>query len=999
MKLKKNPYLASCLLAVALACSASAADLTWNNGASTGNWNTTDANWSGASWTAGDNAFFNSPTGTINLTQAISAGNLTFGTSGGSGVNNTGSFAGSALTLSGNLTAIANGNNGPGGPTLSFSNNVSVAGDVSIGRRVLEVTSGTFTANRILSADSWGRLLISGGTVTATNGIDDSINGGNTLSVVLSGGSLYTPYIRTTSAGNIGPLPNDGVVLSGGTLYATANSNDFIQTYSFAGNRNDIGVGTGGANINTNGFDITITKTMINYGGAGTLSKSGSGALTLTAANTFTGNTLVSAGKIVLGNASALQNSAYDTASINGGLDLNGNASITLGGLTGSANLSSSLITGYGNVTGLTLNPQSGSTNTYSGIISNGSGALTLTKGGAGTQVLSGNNTYSGVTVLSGGILSATSIADNGVSSSIGVGTGDTVNENIGLLFRGGTLQYSGSTAQSTNRQIRLSTTGGGGTIDASGSDPSATLTFTAPTSINFFEGPGNRTLTLAGSNTGTNTFATAIGQAGGVTSVVKSGGGRWMLTGTSNYSGVTTLAGGTLNAATIADNGTASSLGVGTGDTNNENIGLLFRGGTLQYTGSTAQSTNRQIRLFTSGGSIDASGSNVNATLSFTHSAANTNFFDSPGTRTLTLTGSNTGNNSFAIRLEDQGSNVTSLVKSGAGKWVLSGASTYGGQTDITAGMLVAASSTALGVGGHNGATMSWIRDGATLGLQGGISLNEHFHVWGAGVDGLGAIRNISGNNALTNAPVDSPGYALRSNTTIGVDADTLTISGFYNGDGGSYGITKTGQGSLTLSGNNTYTGATNVTGGTLVVNGTISSSSLTTVASGATLGGSGTVGALTISTGGSINPGNSPGILNVNGAYNQAGTLIAEITGTTPGTGHDQINVTGSVNLSGALTLDVTNAGTGYVLNSMIFLILNDGVDAVTGAFSNYAQGASVGNFGGFDWIITYQADSTTSSFTGGNDVALRAIPEASTALLGGLGALGLLRRRRNA
>ncbi|MEN9990618.1 MAG: hypothetical protein RLZZ224_320, partial [Verrucomicrobiota bacterium] len=86
-----------------------------------------------------------------------------------------------------------------------------------------------------------------------------------------------------------------------------------------------------------------------------------------------------------------------------------------------------------------------------------------------------------------------------------------------------------------------------------------------------------------------------------------------------------------------------------------------------------------------------------------------------------------------------------------------------------------------------------------------------------------------------------------------------------------------------------------------------------------------------------------------------------------------------------------------TGYVLNSMIFLILNDSDDAVTGTFSNYAQGANVGNFGGFDWVISYTANSTGPAFTGGNDVALMAIPEPSAALLGGLGALGLLRRRR--
>jgi hypothetical protein len=105
----------------------------------------------------------------------------------------------------------------------------------------------------------------------------------------------------------------------------------------------------------------------------------------------------------------------------------------------------------------------------------------------------------------------------------------------------------------------------------------------------------------------------------------------------------------------------------------------------------------------------------------------------------------------------------------------------------------------------------------------------------------------------------------------------------------------------------------------------------------------------------------------------------------------------VTGNVTLSGALS--ILGSGSGYALDSIIFLILNDDTEDINGMFSNYTEGATATSFGGFDWIITYQADSTTSSFTGGNDVALRAIPEASTALLGGLGALGLLRRRRNA
>lgn len=528
MKSRRNPFLCPSIAYVGLAFAAltQAADLTWDNGASTGNWNTSDANWNTSVWNSGtpDNAIFNADTGVITLTQAITAGNFTYGYSSSAGGNTTGSFSGSALTINGSLTAVAWENNGPGGPTLSFSNNVTVGGDLSIGRRVVEITGGTFTANRIISADSWGRLLITGGTVTATNGIDDSIlPSGNTMSVVLFGGSLYTPYIKTTTVGFTG-LPSDGVVLSGGTLYATANSSDFIQSHDPTGGpwgtRNNVGVGTGGANINTNGYNITITKQMQDYGGAGTLTKSGAGTLTLSTYNAYTGGTTVNQGTLELAGATGGWGHLRGAITVNSGATLaitggdgtgfgwnNAPTSLTING--GTFNAAGGSHVGFGAYMTVALNnggtisgsgqwngdgllgfsSSGNSTNTINGSwvlradnganhtfnVADGSAAVdlqvnadlsdqspevwwvpasNLVKTGAGTMVLSGNNSYNGSTIVSAGQL----IINGNVSTSVttvqggaalgGSGTvGAVTVQGNGVLALGnspGTLTFTG---------------------------------------------------------------------------------------------------------------------------------------------------------------------------------------------------------------------------------------------------------------------------------------------------------------------------------------------------------------------------------------------------------------------------------------------------------------------------------------------------------------------------------------------------------------------------
>ena len=207
-------------------------------------------------------------------------------------------------------------------------------------------------------------------------------------------------------------------------------------------------------------------------------------------------------------------------------------------------------------------------------------------------------------------------------------------------------------------------------------------------------------------------------------------------------------------------------------------------------------------------------------------------------------------------------------------------------------------------------------------------------------------------------------------------------SISGTISNGTGNIQLQKAGAGTLTLSGTNTYTGATNVNAGRLLINGNQSAATgLVTVNSGGTLGGGGTTGGrVVVASGGILAPGatttTSTAIFNVGdgtvGALTlQAGSSFAiDLNGTTAGTGYDRVSVTGGVSLAGALNVTSTITPT----TDRFFIIVNDGIDAVSGTFSS-TSGLPAG------YTVYYTGDFASGSLTGGNDVVLAPIPEPGT------------------
>lgn len=716
---------------------------------------------------------------------------------GGSGTFHWTSASGSTTTLANRQFAISGTGSG-----LIVAKGTTAASNLVINKDLL-LTGAAGVRTLTLDGTNLGNNTFAGLIANGTDG------GASVVSLTKNGASLWilsgtNSYSGTTtlsagtlvvsSSANLGNgSAANSLVFNGGTLRAdgafTSPSTRGVTM-------------TGAGTINTNGNALTIGGIIT---GAGALTKTGAADLTLSNDNTFTGTTTITAGKVVMTNALALQNSSYTTTGSNGtiGLDVTSGLSsgnLTLGGLAGAVNLVSAFTAGYGTVTQLTLNPQAGISNTYSAVIANGSGNMALTKTGAGTQVLSGTNTYSGATTITAGILNA--------NASAALGNGSATNT---LVFDGGILQAAAAITSAATRGVTMT---GTGIIDTN-----------------------NFAISIAGN----------ITDAGGLT---KNGFGTLTLSGTNNYSGVTTVNLGTLaiaNETALASNtaaklnvkgGTFLRLNVNAAGTNGftvANLDALL--GNISVANTAAQGLQFGVTIaidttnaggsFTQGNAFTDSTGAFGGKISLTKVGSGTLVLDETntytGTTTLSVgtlevtgsiaTSSNIINN--AALLFNSGSaqsfpnpitGTGTISKSGAGTLTLAGSNTISGTTTITAGDLtlsnvLALRNSALVTTGAGTVTLS----GVTSPTFGGLS--------GASGNLVDIITNYS---TVTN---------LAFNPGTGV---THTYGGVIGEGATGMTLTKTGAGTQVLTGANLYTGATIINQGTLNLGGATATGSL---------------------------------------------------------------------------------------------------------------------------------------------------------------------------
>ncbi len=409
------------------------------------------------------------------------------------------------------------------------------------------------------------------------------------------------------------------------------------------------------------------------------------------------------------------------------------------------------------------------------GVIS-GSGSLTKTGTATtmdnvyGILTLRGLNTYTGQTILDRGGMTNTidfnSIGNvNGGPSSLGAPT--TVANGTVKVVEQIALRYTGS-GHATDRELELAGSGGYAMLYAYGS---GALQWNGDVKVT---GTDTKRLALRGSSTADNAINGLLSDGTVALHLQKWDSGNWTLGNDSNdYTGLSGIGGGTLNVTSLADEGVASALGAATGSNARIQLGTGGYSATLRYVG-TGHGTNRMVSLSGTTGSVAISADGT-GTVSFT----NTDTMPTPGTgaKTFTFDGTNTGDNTFAIGIIDNSpTNKTSLVKSGAGKWILSGANTCTGTTTVTAGTLLVN-------GTHTGGGDYTVAAAATFGGNGVIGDSADIDLDGALAPGASIGTLTAGGDLVTNDGASYQwelGDGMHDLMAVGGDLtinDTLTV------------------------------------------------------------------------------------------------------------------------------------------------------------------------------------------------------------------------------
>ncbi|EPF7000449.1 fibronectin-binding autotransporter adhesin ShdA, partial [Salmonella enterica subsp. enterica serovar Rissen] len=410
-----------------------------------------------------------------------------------------------------------------------------------------------------------------------------------------------------------------------------------------------------------------------------------------------------------------------------------------------------------------------------------------IVKSGSDELIVTGDNTYSGGTTISGGTLT--------VDHADSLGTGTIANSSVLQVGEGeleNTLSGTGSLVKTGTGELTLSgdnsysggTTITGGTLTADHADSLGTGTIANSGVLQVGEGELENTLSGSGS-------------------LVKTGTGELTLNGDNDYSGGTTIDDGVL----IADN--ADSLG--TGAVANNGVLQVGEGelkNTLSGTGSLVKIGTGELTL--SGDNTYSGGTTISGgTLTADHA-------DSLGSGDI--------DNSGVLQvgegeLENTLSGSGSLVKTGTGELTLSGDNnTYFGDTTIAGGTLIAANVNALGSGNidnsgtlmldangafklanvttHSGATTALAagstldagqftqEDGSTLSIDLGAATDDA--VITADSVTLGGTLNVTGIGSVTDSwtPEAYTYTLIDSDSAITSDFDDLTIAGMNRED-----------------------------------------------------------------------------------------------------------------------------------------------------------------------------------------------------------------------